>query len=177
MKFQKLFIVIIAISISSCVSQQSMFEKAKSENSVELYEKFLQKYPKNNLLQDAQRNIMRIKYEKAVSANSSELYKEFLINYPKSNYREDIENKLHKLSYQDYISASINIGSNKYKNVKIKNLILMRVVDKKTRSKQGYPVMSPRGSFLIENGKVKIDKSKKATILIISPSMGRISEK
>lgn len=67
-----------------------------------------------------------------------------------------------KLSYQSYNSASVNIESANYKNVKIKNIVLIRIADKKTQSEQELPVVNSSGSFLLENGEIKTDKSKKA---------------
>ena len=142
------------------------FMNAEKTNSVSQYEKFLQKYPDTKYSEEARKNLMALEFKNAQKANSVSQYEKFLLKYPNSEFsdeaKENVENELNKLSYQDYTSASINTGPYQYKKVKVKNLILMRVIDKKTRSKQGYPVMSPSGSFLIENGEVKIDKSKEA---------------
>lgn len=118
-------------------------------------------YAKSKFLENAQRNIMLINYEKTVSANSSELYEEFLKKYHQSEYTKDIEERMSQLSYQNYNSATVNIGSANYKNAIIKNIILLRIADKKTQSEQGLPIMNSDGGFLIENGTIKTDKSKK----------------
>jgi len=40
MRFLKLFFVIFAVLMAGCASQQSMFNKAKTDKSIKAYEKF-----------------------------------------------------------------------------------------------------------------------------------------
>ncbi len=100
MRFQKLFLIILAVLIAGCASQESMFNKAKKDNSVEAYENFLQKYPDGEFSVQAKSQLAKLEYQQTKKINSIEAYEKYLEKYPDSEFSVQAKSQLAKLEYQ-----------------------------------------------------------------------------
>ena len=117
MRFQRFFIIIFTILMAGCASQQSMFNKAKTENSIESYKEFLLKYPDSAFSEEAEKLIKNLEYKKIKKVNTIESYKRFLDKYPTSEQAQHAK---------EYISMIKEIKS--IRNNQELNTVFMKII-------------------------------------------------
>jgi outer membrane protein assembly factor BamD (BamD/ComL family) len=79
-------LAILSFLLFACSSAEKDYEKAKQENTAQAYEKFIQKHPQSNLVENASRTLDSIRFEMVKSKRSIEAYNEFVKKYPQSNF-------------------------------------------------------------------------------------------
>ena len=126
-----LFLLIIAIFISSCKSEKSGWKKAKEENSIESYKDFIKKYPSGHFFIEANDSISSIAFKQAINTNTIEAFTNFINKYPNSKFKKHAQDKLAQLT-GDIVWEDDNKGyfydkrdMQKYKVVKIGKQIWM----------------------------------------------------
>ena len=120
MKQRLIFRVSLILSIVilvGCATIQEDWQKATQLNSVKAYEKFLQKYPQNeltNVARDRIEELVKSDWQEAINSNRVEDYKLFLKKYPESKFTALAEDRI-----KDFMkSASCRGKKALYKNIK-----------------------------------------------------------
>ncbi len=93
--------IIVSILLAGCASQQSMYKKAEETNTVERYEKFIQKYPDSEYQSEVKGKIIELEFSNARRKNTISAFKTFLQKYPDNKYKgeaiivvDQLENEL-----------------------------------------------------------------------------------
>ena len=84
------------------VMDQQIFEPYKVKNTIEGYEEFISKYPGNQFVGTAKRQIYRLKYDKYLKLDTLKGYREFIENNPQNPYTEEATRKIEKLEFRRY---------------------------------------------------------------------------
>lgn len=93
-------------------------KKAKKTDTVEVYEKFIKKYPESKHLVEVKNRIMELEYEKSKKSNKIEEYENFLKKYPEGKYSSEISRILLDLRYKETKSLA---SKDAYKKFLIKH--------------------------------------------------------
>ena len=107
-----LFTLLLALSLT-CFSQEGKWDKAQKKNTIESYQKFLQKYPDSEYSENAQSKIIELEYKVVKNDNTIESYSNFIKKYPKANQTSEATKKLMQL---EYIYARENHSISIYKD-------------------------------------------------------------
>ncbi len=75
-------LVAFIVTLASCSFEKRDWEKAESENTIQAYETFLEKYPKSTFADTARLKIEELEFNEAESKNTIEAYEAFLKKYP-----------------------------------------------------------------------------------------------
>lgn len=95
---KKIFLISVLLAISiTCFSQKGKWKKAQEINTIESYQKFLDKYPDSEFTEDAKINLIDLEYDKSIKTNTIEAYNDFLNKYPKNHHKYDVNERLSKL--------------------------------------------------------------------------------
>jgi hypothetical protein len=129
------------------------YEKAKKINTVSGYNYFLESYKNNNKHNEHARNsIIELEFKNAIKENTLKTYENFLRKYPENKYKKEILARIVHFPYANYNLAKLNLGSKQYENVKIINMIMLRVNDTKTEYKEAIPYINKEGPFSTKPG-------------------------
>jgi hypothetical protein len=95
------WILILSLSVlsfnHSCKGPERVFEEARANNTIEAYQKFLKKFPKNTKVMEAQYRILEL-------ANDPQQYEQYIRSAPYSPFAEDAFFALATISdvFEDY---------------------------------------------------------------------------
>ena len=89
--FIDLLISCMILLFFACNNTQKEFEKAKIENTIESYQKFINDFPNSEYNKSAQENIYKLAYYKAKKQNNLESYCKYLTDYPASKFVDTIK--------------------------------------------------------------------------------------
>ena len=78
-----------------CASMQTRWNNAKTEDTIEGYQKFLKKYPESDFAEDANQRIENLRFEEALQKDEIVYYENFMKDYPESKFFDQARNKLH----------------------------------------------------------------------------------
>ena len=101
MKIKLLVFIFILLSLTSCATMESSFEKAKAKNTIEAYEKFLSYYSKGVFAAEAQIRLEHLYYKKAESQNTIVAYEEFLKKFPNAEYSNAARREIERLYFKE----------------------------------------------------------------------------
>lgn len=150
-----ILITVVVFLTNACFSQTKKWEETKQINTIEAYQKFLEKYPDRKYSSQAKEKLITLEYEKAIDENTINLYTDFLKNYPKSKYENEIQIKLEKVSwevaketqtiqsYNDYLENNPN-GINK--NEALKQIELLEEKNAKRKELSAFIVAAKYGN-------------------------------
>jgi len=89
----KTFTIIIFLLLStSAFSQEKQFNKSVKRNSIESYQKFIEKFPFSEYTESAE-------FKKSILIDTDSGYEYFLSKYPNGNYSEKVKEKLCVIEY------------------------------------------------------------------------------
>lgn len=71
------------------------------DEMINIYEKFIKKYPQNFYIQVAKEKIADLKFNKVKSINTIEAYKDFVKTYPNSNYVKEAEENIERIEFDN----------------------------------------------------------------------------
>ena len=100
------FIAVVLLCHGACSHEKADWEKACSENTVESYSTYLEKYPKSRLAESAVSKIEKIRFEEAQRDNNIDAYEEFLKIYPDGVLSQDARSRLEKLRFNEALSQN-----------------------------------------------------------------------
>lgn len=125
MNYKKAILIVVSILITGCASQKSMYYKATDTNTIEAYQKFLEKYPDGEYAANIKSKIEKLEYQMVIESNSIDSLQNFLTKYPSSSYREEIQQKIEKLEFDEAKTINTIQGLQdflkKYPKTKFKN--------------------------------------------------------
>ncbi len=126
-----IFSFVISGNILLAQKDLKSFEKAKKVNTIEAYEKFLNKYPDSEFSKTAESEIIQIKYNQAVSSNDIIAFNSFIKDYPDTESADALVEKI----------------------IKELNSSLYFIVGEKSNTIAHYGFVQPyrKGSELLEN--------------------------
>ena len=89
----KKLILISAMMVFSliCFSQTGKWNKTLKKNTIEEYQKFLDKYPESEYSDEAKQNLIKLEFNKAEYKYSISAYEEFIKKYPNNEFATDAE--------------------------------------------------------------------------------------
>lgn len=114
MTFQKLLLVVFAVLIAGCASQQSIWKKTVNNNTIKSYENYLSKYPEGDYSSQAKSSIEKLSFESAKNINTIESYNEYLLKYPIGEYVSQANSNIEKLTFDEAINKNTTESYNKY---------------------------------------------------------------
>ena len=82
------------------------FEKASRENTVESFQKFIDKYPDAIEISKAKKERNKLAFQNAIELNSIEAYKSFINTYPEAIEVSEALQKIHSIAYQEAMSIN-----------------------------------------------------------------------
>jgi tetratricopeptide (TPR) repeat protein len=100
------FFLLIMIVTLSCNNSGKEYQNAVTENTIQAYEKFLEKYPNSQFAEDARNKIISMEYAIADSINTIEEYNHFIKKYPDCEYAGEVKKRIMSMEYA--IADSIN---------------------------------------------------------------------
>ena len=98
MKNLFLITLLLALSLTS-FSQEGKWKKATKKNTIESYQKFLERYPSSEYSADAKSKIIELEYDIVKETNTLDSYENFIKKYPSATLTSDAKNKLMKIEY------------------------------------------------------------------------------
>ena len=90
----------------SCSAGKKDWENAKSENTIEAYESFLEVHPKGKYADSANAAIEELIWQSTLKDNIINGYESYLKTYPQGKYAESANNKIKELWLQAALNAS-----------------------------------------------------------------------
>lgn len=98
----------------SLKKEESAYNKAVKENTVESYKKFIEKYPDGANTENAKRKLVKLEWEKAAAENTVEAYRTFIKEYKgypsDSSYFELAQRNIEALTKKSAKGKKLNIG-------------------------------------------------------------------
>lgn len=138
------------------------FKSAENQNTIDGYKYFLREYGENIYSEQAKDKLTDLEFENTLSKNTMEDYLSFQKNYPRSKYESEVQTHVFNLLYNNYSSATVITPNENLKNVKIKNLLIVRIGSTKTF----YKEESPNIHYI---GKMTVSRKSKAKTVIDMP--------
>lgn len=125
MQIRKSIWAALLLLIVGCASQKSMYYKATDKNTIEAYQKFLDKYPDGEYAANVKSKIEKLEYQMVIESNSIDSLRNFLTKYPSSSYQTEIQQKIEKLEFEEAKTSNtiqaLQDFLKKYPKTKFKN--------------------------------------------------------
>jgi ankyrin repeat protein len=116
------------------------WQNARQANTIQEYERFLVKHPRNEYSANAKKKAEYLSWDKAKNENTIETYENFLMKYPRGEKESVARNELRNLQYQKEIqealkSDSVEVVEDAYHKLNNKWVIFHRSVNKHNKRK------------------------------------------
>lgn len=112
-KMKKLIALTLMLVIAvACFSQEGKWKKVLKKNTIENYQKFLEKYPTSKYSDDARLNLVELEFNNAKVTNTITTYKYFLDTYNENSYTFEATENLIKLEFEHAESKNTIDGYN-----------------------------------------------------------------
>jgi len=98
--------VIFTTAIISCRSPEKDFEKAKSENTIEVYEDFIKKYPESEFVEEAHKIVCDLAFNEAKAKNTIEAFENYINKYPESDHIDEAKKMILDIAYNDALKEN-----------------------------------------------------------------------
>ena len=151
-----IFLIIIALIISGCSTEEKTWSQALETNTIESYTQYLGKYPDGVYAEQAKGLVEELTWQKVKTRNDRNGYIEYVDNYPKGKYAETAKEEILWIDVTN--DRSLEMFTNymeKYPNGKYLDLIppIKIVSINRTWNNPSYfiPVDSEADLFLIIN--------------------------
>jgi hypothetical protein len=100
--YKSLFLIVIFLfALFGCSSEESEWEKAKNENSILTFEKFLKEYPKSEKFDSANYFIQKIDFGISKQKKSTKDFNYFIKKYPKSVFSDSAQLYIENIEFSD----------------------------------------------------------------------------
>lgn len=99
--------LLLLFLLVGCATTTSVWHKTQQLNTIEAYEKFLQKYPRSKFTAEANRQIERLTWDASQRRNTIEAYQDFLRKYPQSEFTTEAGNRVQRLQAEDELKRML----------------------------------------------------------------------
>lgn len=100
-KYMYCLVFIMMLLLTGCSNEKNDWQEAKTENTMQLFEDFIKKYPKSTLIDSAAYQIEKLQYDEVVGHDKLNEYNRFIEQYPNSIFMDSINDKIVRLSIRD----------------------------------------------------------------------------
>lgn len=104
--YSMVLLFVISILISGCNTEKKEWENSKLENTILVYEDFLNSYPEGLYSDSARIHLESLYFEEALLADTIPVCESFLQKYPQSVFADSIKILLEKLYYNQALEIS-----------------------------------------------------------------------
>ena len=106
------FVVLQLTFLFGC--ENKLWDETQETNTIQGYEKYLQKYPKSKYANEAQSTLEVLQFDKAKGENTLDSYVKFLVNYPDSRLEDNAKSAIEILQYDKVKCVNTIYGYEKF---------------------------------------------------------------
>ena len=87
-------LITLMLILVSCASENSDWENTLTENSIDAYNTFIEKYPDGQFTSIACDSLISVEYKEIIKENTVKSYENFLLKYPNSKFSSEMNDSL-----------------------------------------------------------------------------------
>lgn len=136
--YTKQTFILLIIILTACTNPEKAYDKACQVNTIESYNRFIERYSDSPLVEQAIEQIIQLEFEKAKEINSKEVFQTFVNKYPEHQLSlealfvlenlewESIKNSEDLSNFKEFIK---NYPDSKYLDTAIIKLEMLEYID------------------------------------------------